>query len=85
MSLQGEIVYVVFWIILIIVPIIAGIKRHWTAAIIYLIGSLVFISSLLKANNGWNDLTNFATLLVVVLPIYLVGTIVWIWSTYRRK
>jgi uncharacterized membrane protein len=85
MSLQGEIVYIFFWIILLIVPIIAGFKRYWAAAVIYLIGSVIFFFSLLKENNGWNDLANFATLLVVVLPIYIVGTIIWIWSAYRRK
>lgn len=85
MSLQGEIAYIIFWIILLITPIIAGIKRYWIAAVIYLIGFVLFASSLFKANNGWNDLANFATLLGVVLPIYLVGTAVWVWSAYRRK
>jgi peptidoglycan/LPS O-acetylase OafA/YrhL len=85
MSLQGEIVYVIFWIVLLIVPIITGIRRYWVATVIYLIGTLLFATSLFKDNNGWNDLANFATLLVVVLPIYLVGTVVWIWSVQRRK
>jgi len=85
MSLQGEIAYIICWIILLTVPIIAGFKRHWVPAVIYLIGSVVFLSSLLKADNGWNDLASFATLLVVVIPIYIVGTAVWIWSAIRRR
>jgi peptidoglycan/LPS O-acetylase OafA/YrhL len=85
MSLQGEIAYAIFWIILLVIPIITGIRRYWVATVIYLIGSLLFASSLFKDNNGWNDLANFATILVVVLPIYLVGTVVWIWSVQRRK
>jgi peptidoglycan/LPS O-acetylase OafA/YrhL len=85
MSLQGEIVYVIFWIVMLIVPIIAGIRRYWAAAVIYLIGSLLFAVNLFKDKGGWDDLANFATLLVIVLPIYLVGTAVWIWSVQRRK
>jgi hypothetical protein len=85
MSLLGEIVYVIFMIIMLVAPIITGIRRYWVAAVIYLIGTLLFAMSLFRANNGWNDLANFATLLVVVLPIYLVGTAVWIWSAQRRK
>jgi peptidoglycan/LPS O-acetylase OafA/YrhL len=85
MSLPGEIVYVIFMIIMLVAPIITGIRRHWVAAVIYLIGTLLFAMNLLKDNGGWNDLADFATLLVVVLPIYLVGTAVWIWSAQRRK
>jgi hypothetical protein len=84
-SLQGEILYVIIWIVMLVVPIITGIQRFWAAAVIFLIGSVIFSLSYFKANNGWNDLANFATLLVVVLPIYLAGTIVWIWSVQRRK
>jgi hypothetical protein len=85
MSLKGEVVYVIFWIVILVAPIITGIRRYWTAAVIFLIGILLFAMSLFRANNGWNDLANFATLLIVVLPIYLVGTVVWIWTMQRRK
>jgi hypothetical protein len=85
MSPQGEIVYTILWIVLLIVPIIAGIRRYWTAAVIYVIGSLLFAVNLFKDHDGWSDLANFATFLVVALPIYLVGTVVWIWSSIHRK
>ncbi|QGQ98868.1 hypothetical protein EHS13_30320 [Paenibacillus psychroresistens] len=85
MSLQGEIVYIIFWIIILAAPIITGIRRYWIAAAIYLIGSLLFVVNLLQDKGGWDDLADFATLLVIVLPIYLVGTVVWIWSAQRRK
>jgi hypothetical protein len=85
MSLPGEIVYILFIIAMLALPIITGIRRYWTAAVIYLIGTLLFALNLLRNRDGWEDLANFATLLVVVLPIYLVGTAVWIWSANRRK
>jgi hypothetical protein len=85
MSLIGEIVYIIFCVLLIIVPIIAGTWRYWVAAVIYFVGSVLFVTSLFRDRGGWNDLANFATLLVVVLPIYILGTVVWVWSTARRK
>jgi hypothetical protein len=85
MSIQGEIVYIIFAILMVFAPIIAGIRRYGIAAVIYLIGTVIFVVSLFKAKGGWEDLANFATLLVVVLPIYIIGTIVWIWTAMRRK
>jgi hypothetical protein len=85
MTIPGAIFYFLFLTLMFIVPIIAGIRRYWFAAIIYLIGTLLFLSTLFKDRSGWNDLANFATLLVIVLPIYLIGTVVWIVSAYRRK
>ncbi len=85
MSTAGVIVYVIFWILMIAAPIITGMQRYWMASVIYLIGTLIFVVNLLQDKDGWEDLANFATLLVVVLPIYLVGTAVWIWSAQRRK
>jgi uncharacterized membrane protein len=85
MTISGAIFYFLFWALMFIVPIIAGIRRYWFAAIIYTIGTLYFLLNLIRDRNGWDDLANFANLLVVVLPIYIIGTIVWIVSTYRRK
>jgi uncharacterized membrane protein YtjA (UPF0391 family) len=85
MSIQGEIVFIIFAILMVIAPIIAGMRRYGIAAVIYLIGTIIFVVSLFKDKGGWEDLANFATLLVVVLPIYIIGTIVWVWSAMRRK
>jgi hypothetical protein len=85
LSLIGEIVYIIFCVLMIIVPLIAGIRRYWVAALIYAAGSLLFVTSLFKDRSGWEVLANFATLFVVVLPIYLVGTAAWIWAAVWRK
>jgi hypothetical protein len=85
MTISGAIFYFLFWALMLVVPIIAGIRRYWFAVIIYLIGTLLFLSTLFKDRSGWEDLANLATLLVIVLPIYLIGTVVWIVSAYRRK
>jgi hypothetical protein len=85
MSLIGEIIYIVFCVLMIVVPIITGIRRYWIATAIYIAGSLLFVTSLFKDRGGWEDLANFATLIVVVLPIYIVGTAAWIWAAVLRK
>jgi hypothetical protein len=85
MSIQGEIVYTIFAILMVVAPIIAGMQRYGIPAVIYLIGIVIFVASLFQDKGGWEDLANFATLLVVVLPIYIIGTIVWVWSAIRRK
>jgi hypothetical protein len=85
MTILGAIFYFLFLAIMLVVPIIAGIRRYWFACIIYLIGTLFFLLNLIRDRDGWDDLANFANLLVIVLPIYIIGTVVWIVSAYRRK
>jgi uncharacterized membrane protein len=85
MTISGAIFYFLFWALMLIIPIIAGIRRFWFAAVIYVIGTLLFLLNLIRDRDGWDDLANFANLLVIVLPIYILGTVVWIVSAYRRK
>jgi hypothetical protein len=85
MTITGAIFYFLFLAIMLIFPIIAGTRHYWIAAIIYLIGTLFYISTLFRDRSGWEDLASFANLIVVVLPIYILGTIVWIVSAYLRK
>jgi hypothetical protein len=85
MTISGAIFYFLFCALMLILPIIAGIRRYWFAAIIYIIGTLLFLSTLMTDRSGMEDLANIATLLVIVLPIYIIGTVTWIVSAYRRK
>jgi hypothetical protein len=60
-------------------------KKQWWACGIYVLGFLLFLFSTLKEQSGWEDLAAIATLLVVVGPIYLLATLIWLISFIRRK
>jgi len=77
--------YVVVGIALIVIPAIAAWKRRWWAFAVYVIGSLVFLNEAIKGNGGWDALADFATLIIIVIPIYIVATIVWIAGTLRDR
>ncbi|MCD9021900.1 hypothetical protein [Cohnella silvisoli] len=70
--------YVFIWIFLLIIPIIALWKRRWWALALYVLGCIIFLVEVMKGNGGWDDLADFATLVVIVIPIYIVATIVWV-------
>jgi ABC-type proline/glycine betaine transport system permease subunit len=74
--MQGT-VYVFIWIVLLLIPAIAAWKRRWWPFSIYVVGCLIFLYSVLKGKDGWDDLADFATLIVVIIPIYIVASIVW--------
>jgi hypothetical protein len=75
--MQG-IVYVIVWIVLLAIPALAAWKRKWWPFDIYVLGCLLFLSTSLRVNDGWDDLADFAMLVTIVIPIYIVATIVWI-------
>ncbi|KIL35657.1 hypothetical protein SD71_12210 [Cohnella kolymensis] len=77
--------YLLIWIVLLAFPAAAAWKRKWWAFGIYALGCLFFLITTLRDEDGWGDLAAIATLLVVVGPIYLVGTLVSVISFFRRK
>lgn len=82
---MNDFAYAIIWIVLLVFPLITFFKRYWIASTMYSIGCLIFLWSTLRDNGGWDDLADFATLLVVIAPIYLVGTVVWAFYFYKRK
>jgi hypothetical protein len=72
--------YALIWAVLIGLLALAAWKRRWWTFGVYGVGCLVFLNAVLKGHDGWDDLADFAMLIVVVIPIYIVGTIVWISS-----
>ncbi|QJD82690.1 hypothetical protein [Cohnella herbarum] len=80
-------VYVVTWMIMLLLPLIAAWKRKWWPFLIYAIGIVVLLNAVLRNTGEWDDLGDFATLIVIVFPIYIAGTILWILLSYwdRRK
>jgi hypothetical protein len=79
--------YVIIWIVLLAIPTVALWKRRWWPSALYILGCLIFLISVLKRNDGWDDLADFAMLIVVIIPIYIVATIIWIIGVVmnRRK
>jgi len=81
-------VYVAVWIVFVALPILAGFRRRWWPLGIYALGCLIMLQAQLRNTGEWDDLGDFATMLVIVFPLYLIGSIVWIVQAvvdrYRR-
>jgi uncharacterized membrane protein YccC len=69
---------VIIWIVLLALLALAVWKRRWWPFAVYLAGFLVFFFEDIKGNGGWEDLADFAMLIAVVIPIYIVGSVVWL-------
>lgn len=85
---MGGFTYAVIWLVLSFFPLWAAWKKRWLACAVYAVGWLIFLYSVLQRNGGWDDLADFATLIVVVFPIYLVASIFWlvgIWMGRRKS
>jgi hypothetical protein len=80
---------VIVWVVLLAIPALATWKRKWWPFVIYVLGCLVFLGTSLRVNDGWDDLADFAMLVAVVIPIYIVATVVWIagsiWVRNRKN
>jgi peptidoglycan/LPS O-acetylase OafA/YrhL len=85
MNLQSESNYMIISIVLLLFPILTAIQHYWLASGIFLLGFILFLYSVFSSKPGWDDLADIATLIVIVLPIYIVGGFVWIWSSYKRR
>ncbi|WP_127580226.1 hypothetical protein [Paenibacillus koleovorans] len=75
---MNPIVYVFIWAILLIFPIITAMKKRWIAFVLYVAGCLAMLYNQLRPTDGWEDLSNLAMLGVVVVPVYVVASIVWL-------
>ena len=71
-------VYAAAWVVFVVLPLLAGLKRRWWVLGIYALGCLVMLQAQLRNTGEWDDLGDFATMLVFVFPLYLIGSIVWI-------
>lgn len=70
--------YVLTWILLLIIPVIALWRRKWWPLSVYVLGFLFFLYTVRREHGEWDDLADFVTLIVIVIPIYIVGSIVWV-------
>lgn len=70
--------YVFIWIVLLFIPAVAAYRRKWWPFSLYVVGCLIFLNAVLKGKDRWDDLADFAMLIVVIIPIYILATIVWV-------
>ncbi|MDF2670817.1 MAG: hypothetical protein K0R67_3123 [Paenibacillus sp.] len=79
---------VILWIILLFFPVMALYWRRYAAFSIYILGCAAYLYSTWRNSDGWEDLADFATLLVIVIPLYILACLVWVftlWMERRRK
>lgn len=80
---------VVLWIVLVLLPAAAGWRRRWWPFAVYALGCVIFIVEANRGNDGWDDLADVATLVVIVLPLYVIASVVWliqiVVGKYRKK
>jgi len=79
--------YVVTWILLLLLIALAAWKKRWWPLGAYVVGALILLNAVTRNGGEWDDLADFATLLVIVLPIYAIGSLLWLILTLadRRK
>ncbi|MFC5700132.1 hypothetical protein ACFPVX_02450 [Cohnella faecalis] len=77
--------YATIWAILLLFPALAAWRRKWWPVALYVIGLLIFLYSVLQDNTGWDDLADFAMLIIVVAPLYVIATVVWVLQLIWRK
>ncbi|SFI35471.1 hypothetical protein SAMN02799624_00547 [Paenibacillus sp. UNC496MF] len=70
--------YILLWLVLLLVLLAAGWRRRWWPFAAYAAGCVVFFVEVNRGNGGWDDLADFATFLVFVVPLYLIGTAAWL-------
>jgi hypothetical protein len=75
--------YVILWIVLTFFPLMTAWKRQWAAFTVYIAGWILFLYTVMDRKDGWDELADIATLIVVIIPIYLVASIIWLLG--RRK
>jgi ABC-type dipeptide/oligopeptide/nickel transport system permease component len=77
--------YLLIWLVLTLFPVITAWKRRWLPFVVYLAGWLLFLYSVWDRKDGWDALADIATLIVLVIPIYLIASILWLIGNLRNK
>jgi biotin transporter BioY len=70
--------YALLIIALLAFPVFAAIRRRVWPFAGYTIGFVIFLTTLGSNDTGWDDLADFALLLVIVLPIYAMTSLLWL-------
>ncbi len=83
---MNQVGFIIVDIVMIAVTVGALWSKRWISFALYAIADGLYFYEVLRRgpDTGWEDLANVATLIVVVVPIYVVATIVWIYTRLRR-
>lgn len=73
------------WAVLLLFPAMALYWRRWIVCGLYVLGCLIFLFTTLRDQDGWEDLAAVATLLVLVLPLYVLASVVWLIAAIRQR
>lgn len=77
--------FILIWIVLLFFPVMALYWKRWVVFSIYALGCLVFLFTNLRDLDGWDGLAAVATLLVVVVPLYVLASLVWFLSVLLSR
>lgn len=83
---MNQVGFIIVDIVMIAVTLGAWWRKRWIPFALYAIADALYLYEVLRhgTRTGWEDLANFATLIVIVVPIYLAATIVWVFTHPRR-
>lgn len=77
--------YAAIWAVMTFFPVITAWKRRWAAFAVYTAGWLFYLYSVMQYKDGWDDLADIAILIIVVIPVYLIASIIWIVTAGRKS
>ncbi|MBW5448051.1 hypothetical protein GE107_18500 [Cohnella sp. CFH 77786] len=76
--------YMIIWVVLTFFPLITAWKKRWWACALFSAGWIFFLYTVLQNKGGWDDLADLAMLIVVVAPVYLIASIVWLLGSGKK-
>ena len=84
---MNQVGFVIVDIVMIVATLCALWRKQWIPFALYAIADAVYGYQLLRhgGRTGWEDLANVATLIAIVVPIYVIATIVWAFARPRRR
>ncbi|WP_027084468.1 hypothetical protein [Cohnella panacarvi] len=84
---MNQVGFIIVDIVMIAVTCGALWRQRWIPFALYAIADALYLYEMLRhgAGTGLEDLSEFATLIVIVVPVYLVATLVWAFTRPRRR
>lgn len=80
-----EIGYILLWIVLVALPLASLWNKRWWPSAVYLLGLIIFLYEVSREKGGWDDLADVATLIVVVFPIYIIASVIWVVNVFMDR
>lgn len=78
-------VYYIIGLVMLVVPLVAAVKRYWAACAIYLVADAIYLYGMTQDRGGWERLAEAALLVAVVVPLFAVASLVWLVTFLLRR